>query len=160
MTLYHNEQTRSYIDSEDYSEYSVYIKQFLDSIVNSDKYVVSAMLNLDGIKYVSGNNYLNLEDFLSEYEDFVTSQKGKVVWIPTQNLSTRYKQSVKNFVLARAVNSPVRNVGVLWLFLREEFFDDVLENKSLNTSLDTLIVSPDCFWYNENRAFRNLKNPA
>ena len=144
MTLYHNEQTRSYIDGEDFSENSVPIKQYLNGIVNSEKYVVSAILEIGNTTYVSGNNYLNLEEgFFSQYREQIAAAKGKEVWIPTQNLSTSYRHNVKNFVLARAINSPNRTVGVLWIFFSEEFFDDVLENKSLQVNSDSLVVSPD-----------------
>ncbi len=143
MTLYHNMQTRSYIDSEDYSEESVFIRQFLSSIVNSEKYVVSAMLHIGDRNYISGNNYLDLDSFFAEYEGQVLKEKGREVWIPTQNLSTSFRNSVKNFVLARAINSPNQTVGTLWLFFGEDFFDDVLENKSLHESSDVLILAPD-----------------
>lgn len=143
MTIYHTDQTRKYIDSGDYSEKSASISQFLGSIVNSEKYVVSAMLDMNGTKYISGSSYQNLDTFLTEYRDSILAAKGREVWIPTQNLSTSYKQSVKNFVLARAINSPTQTVGILWLFFNEAFFDDVLENKSFNDSSDILVVSPD-----------------
>jgi len=143
MTMYHNEQIKNYLDNENYSESSIHLKQFLSSMVNSEKYMAGAILNLGEHKYTAGYNYVNIEDFFEKYEDLVISEDGKVVWIPTQNLSTSYRSNVKNFVMARAVNSPNRTVGILWLFFSEEFFDDVLENKSFNNSSDILIISPE-----------------
>lgn len=143
MTLYHNAQTRVYIDSEDYSSDSVYIQQFLSSIVNSEKHVVSAILNLEGRKFISGYNYLNQVEFFDKFRQQVTDKKGKVVWIPTQNLSTSYHNNVKNFAMARAVNSPNRSVGELWLFFDVNFFDDVLDNRSLRASSDVMIIASD-----------------
>jgi two-component system sensor histidine kinase YesM len=143
MTMYHNEQIKNYLDDENYSEDSIHIKQFLSSMVNSEKYMSGAILNLGDQKYTAGYNYVNIEDFFEKYEDIVISEDGKVVWIPTQNLSTSYRSNVKNFVMARAVNSPNRTVGILWLFFSEDFFDDVLENKSFNNSSDILIISPE-----------------
>ena len=53
MTMYHNEQIKNYLDDENYSEDSIHIKQFLSSMVNSEKYMSGAILNL-GIKIYSG----------------------------------------------------------------------------------------------------------
>jgi two-component system sensor histidine kinase YesM len=85
MTMYHNEQIKNYLDDENYSEDSIHIKQFLSSMVNSEKYMSGAILNLGDQKYTAGYNYVNIEDF----------------------------------------------------------FDDVLENKSFNNSSDILIISPE-----------------
>lgn len=53
MTMYHNEQIKNYLDDENYSEDSIHIKQFLSSMVNSEKYMSGAILNL-GSKIYSG----------------------------------------------------------------------------------------------------------
>lgn len=150
MTIYYNVQTRKYIDEEIYAQDSTYIGQFLSSIVNSEKYIVSAMLKIGDNLYSSGYDYVNLDSFFNRYEKDVINRKGRKVWIPTQNLSTTYRSNVKNFVLARAINSPYKTVGAMWLFFNEEFFDDVLKNKSLSDNSDVLVIAPNQFIISSN----------
>lgn len=128
MSLYYNEAAKNYINREDYSKEDQYISQLLSSIVNSEKYIVSAVLDLDGTIYNSGYHYLNWEEYLDEHLDQVLDKKGKVVWIPTEQMSASYNQRPKNFALARAINSANQNVGTLWLFFSEDLFTNILKN--------------------------------
>ncbi|MDD2375360.1 MAG: histidine kinase [Eubacteriales bacterium] len=143
MTIYHNEEARQYIDNEDYSQESSYVRQLLSSIVNSEKDIASAVLLIGEQRYVLGSNFIDVDMLIERYKDRVLSRGGRTLWIPTQNLSTSYNQNMKNFVLARAINSPRRNVGTLWLFFRESFFDDVLENRHLSDSSSVILLSSD-----------------
>lgn len=143
MTIYHNEEARQYIDKEDYSEESPYVRQLLNSIVNSEKDITTAMLMIGDREYVLGSNFIDVDLFIDKYRDQVLSRGGRTLWIPTQNLSTSYNQNMKNFVLSRAINSPRQNVGSLWLFFRESFFDDVLENRHLSDSSSVFLLSSD-----------------
>lgn len=152
MSFYYNQVSKSYIDSEDYLNEDKYVSQMLSSIVNSEKYIVSAILELDGITYNAGYRYRNWDEYLLEHKEGVVKRKGKVVWIPTEEMSAPYNQTPKNFALGRAINSPNRQVGTLWMFFSEDLFDSVLKNpifKEDNT--DYYIISKNSDVVTSNR---------
>lgn len=122
MTIYYNDAIKAYIDKESYTNENPYVMQFLNTLVNSDRYLVSAVMELDGQIYNSGYNYRNLDEYLEANREKVLERKGKSVWLPTETMAASYNQHPDNFVLARALNSQNRNVGTLWLFFSDDFF--------------------------------------
>ncbi len=144
MSLYYNALTKSYIDRKDYNRPDEYIPIFLSSIVNSEKYVSAAVLEINGKIYYAGYQYRNLEQYLKEHREDVIQRKGKIKWIPTENLSASFSQSLHNFTLARAVNSPDQSVGTLWLFISEDLLNYMLRNSGYTTDgSNYYIVAPD-----------------
>lgn len=143
MTFYYNDRIRDYIDREDYEEESDYIYQYLNSIVNSEKYIASAVLDLNGSVYQVGYHYLDLESYFEKHQKTILDRKGKAVWLSTEVIPSTVNQQLKQFVLARAVNSPNGTVGILWLFFSEDFFKDILNNDSIRESAEYYMVAPD-----------------
>lgn len=143
MTLYYTEEIKEYIDKEDFETKSNYINQYLSSLVNSEKYISSAILDLGDITYEAGYKYLDLASYFDAHRQEVLDRKGRVVWIPTETIPASSNQKLKNFVLGRAINSPKGNVGILWLFFSEDFFKDILENDSMEESAAYYIIAPN-----------------
>ena len=67
LSLYYTKETRNYIDNENYEQESEYIKQSLSSIVNSEKYITSIVLNIGDLVYDIGYQYTHLDDFYAKH---------------------------------------------------------------------------------------------
>lgn len=145
MTIYYNDAIKAYIDKESYTNENPYVMQFLNTLVNSDRYLVSAVMELDGQIYNSGYNYRNLDEYLEANREKVLERKGKSVWLPTETMAASYNQHPDNFVLARALNSQNRNVGTLWLFFSDDIFKNIFKNKIFTEEeSDYYLLSTDC----------------
>lgn len=126
MTLYYNPLIRDYIESGSYSSQEEYIDAYLSGIVNSDGFIVSAVIELDGEVEQCGYSYYNMDDYFTKYRDSVIERKGRVVWIPTDTMSARYSSNIENFALARAVNSSDGTVGTMWVFFSTDFVKNMI----------------------------------
>lgn len=130
MSIYYNPLTRSYIDQRQPLDRQ-YVQELLSSIVNSEKHVVSAMLELNGERVWAGWNYRNADAFLEKYRARILELKGRPLWIPTEELSASFSESLKHFALGRAVNAPDRTVGLLLIFVSEDLIRYVMNNELL-----------------------------
>lgn len=128
MTLYYNATMKAYIDQEEYAQENPLVKQFLSTIVNSDRYIAAAVLRLGERVYGSGYSYQNLDDYFVCHEEDILAPKGRAVWIPTEIMTASYNQSPDNFALGRAVNSELHNVGSFWIFFSDEIFNNIFKN--------------------------------
>lgn len=128
MSIYYNSSIRSCLDGESIDEDSDSIVPFLSGIVNSDTYITAAVMELNGVIYESGRHHLGIEKIIDEKEAEILSRKGRVVWFPTQTYDCSYGLQAGEFILARAVNSPERSIGVLLFFISENLFQVCLDN--------------------------------
>ncbi|MFT3984884.1 MAG: histidine kinase [Lachnospiraceae bacterium] len=131
LTLYYNHMTRNYIDSGNYETKDEYMEAYLEGIVNSESNVVSVVMEIDGNIYQKGYKYYNLDDYLEKHRADVISKGGKVIWIPTEAMSANYHSVLKNFALARAINSKERTIGTIWLFFSSDYLTETLGYKQL-----------------------------
>lgn len=144
LTLYYTEETKKYIDNENYNQESEYLKQFLASIDNSDIYINSIILELGERRYNVGYEYTNIDKYFAEHRAEVIKKKGKAVWIPTEKIPSTKSTNTKHFVYARAINSDKHtNVGILWVFFSDSFFSKALNNDIIRSSNQYFIVAPD-----------------
>ena len=144
LSLYYTKDIKNYIDRENYDEKSGYVTQFLSSIVNSDKYISSIVLDLGNTVYSIGYQYTNMDKLYEEYKEEIINSGGKGVWIPTKVVPNTRSTNTKHFVYARSINSKNHsNVGTLWIFFSDYFFDNALSNSEIKSSSEYYIVSPD-----------------
>jgi len=145
MMVYHNYQIRSFIDNYDSSNMEEnadnQMPEYLSSVVNSDKYLDSAAFTTKNGIITKGNSYLELDTYFQNYSAVVFEQKGKPVWIPTTEMTTTYGKKVNVWVLARAINSTTEPIGILWLFITDDFFDSVFTHEAVTDHSGW----PDCF---------------
>ncbi|MDO5423212.1 MAG: histidine kinase [Eubacteriales bacterium] len=128
MNIYYNDTIRSYLDGNDYETESDSIGSFLAGIVNSEKYISAAVMEVGGHTYQAGYNYLDLDSWLDQWRSKILERKGRVVWLPTEQFSCTYGQKPYQFVMARAVNSPEESIGILLFFITADFFGDCFSN--------------------------------
>jgi len=147
MMVYHNYQIRSFIDNYDSSNMEEnadnQMPEYLSSVVNSDKYLDSAAFTTKNGIITKGNSYLELDTYFQNYSAVVFEQKGKPVWIPTTEMTTTYGKKVNVWVLARAINSTTEPIGILWLFITDDFFDSVFTHEAVTVHSVINIITPD-----------------
>ncbi|MDO4276493.1 MAG: histidine kinase [Eubacteriales bacterium] len=145
MNIYYNSSIISYLNSEDYETKSDYIGTFLSGIVNSEKYIAAAVMEVGENVYQAGYNYLELDSWLERWRPEILERKGRVVWIPTEQFQCSYGQKPYQFVMARAVNSPDKSIGVLLFFVSSDLFKDCFDNPAFQKK-DTAfyLITDDC----------------
>lgn len=147
MMVYHNYQIRSFIDNYDSSNIeensNSQMPEYLSSVVNSDKYLDSAAFTTEDGVITKGNSYLELDAYFLKHSDDVFGQKGKPVWIPTTEMTTTYGKKANVWVLARAINSITEPIGILWLFITDDFFDSVFTHEQVTANSVINIITPD-----------------
>ncbi|MDC7289928.1 sensor histidine kinase [Blautia schinkii] len=144
MNIYYNSSIISYLNGADYQTKSDYIGTFLSGIVNSEKYIAAAVMQVGDNMYQAGYQYLELEDWLEKARPEILSRKGRVVWFPTEQFKCSYGQKPYQFVMARAVNSPEETIGVLLFFVSADLFGDCFNNPAFQKK-DTVfyLISDD-----------------
>jgi two-component system sensor histidine kinase YesM len=144
LNLYYNEKTKKFIDGNNYEGSSDEIRQYITGMVNSEKYISGIVLDLGGTLYSAGYTYTDLKQFYNEHAEEVSANRGRIVWIPTERIPTNRSLNLKSFVLARAINNASsEQVGYLWVFFEETFFDKVFSNQQLFSGSDYYLVASD-----------------
>lgn len=145
MNIYYNSSIRSYLNMEEHNEETQSISTFLTGIVNSEKYIAAAVMEIGEHTYQAGYKYLNLEESLEQWRPVITQRKGRVVWIPTTQFSCAYGQKPYQFVMARAVNSPNESIGILLFFISSDLFSECFNNPVfLKQDTECFIVDNEC----------------
>lgn len=145
MNIYYNSSIISYLNGADYKTESDYISTFLSGIVNSEKYIAAAVMQVGDNMYQAGYQYLELEEWLDKWRPEILKRKGRVVWFPTEQFLCSYGQRPSQFVMARAVNSPRESIGVLLFFVSADLFQDCFNNPAFQKK-DTVfyLITDDC----------------
>lgn len=138
MSIYHNTLTRNYIDQHAGAS-EEHVRLFLASLVNSEKYLVSAILEENEKSISVGYNYFNISEYTDKYRDRVLQERGGIVWLPTENMSSS-NSKLHHFALARAINSPQETIGILWLFFSEDLINDVYLNQDFLKSSNEFYI--------------------
>lgn len=117
--------------------------RFLSAMVNSEKYLSAAVITAPGGTCTAGQTYQDFDAFVAAHQQAIYAAKGRPVWLPTYNFSTTYGMKTQAFVLARAINSPTQEVGILWLFISENFLYHNLKEFYKDEASQLYVTSPE-----------------
>jgi sensor histidine kinase YesM len=144
MQLYYNTELVSAIgSSEKKASQRLLIREYLNSCVNSDANLTSAYVTMPDETILTDKSYQAIDTFFNAYQDKVESSKGKMVWIPTQRFVSSYGNKEDAFVAARSIRKDNRQIGIIWLFINERFFNSLYDEGALSDGSTSVIISSD-----------------
>ena len=119
------------------------ISKTLGSIVNADKYLMTAVLRSNENLIVVGTDIPQLPLFLDQFHDEVYKVPGRLIWIPTTKLKSVFGLNALYFGGTRLIRKDGREIGQLLFLIREEFFDDVYAGAIPSSTGKDIVVSPE-----------------
>lgn len=144
MQLYYNTELVSAIGSrEKTAPQRSLIREYLNSCVNSDANLTSAYVTMQNETILTDKSFQAIDTFFNAYQEKVESSKGKMVWIPTQRFVSSYGNKEDAFVAARSIRKDNRQIGIIWLFINERFFNSLYDEGALSDGSTSVIISSD-----------------
>lgn len=144
MQIYYNAELINAIGEDEKSDYQTsLIREYLNSCVNSDKFLSSAYVTMQNDTILTDKNYQGIDQFFDSYKDEIEKKKGKIIWIPTQRFVTAFGTKGNAFVAARSIRKDNEQIGILWLFVDERFFNSFYDENTLSDGSTNVILSAD-----------------
>jgi len=144
MQLYYNTELVNAIGAREKTEVQrLLIREYLNSCVNSDANLTSAYVTMQDEMILTDKSYQAVTAFFSTYQDKVEANKGKMVWIPTQRFVSIYGNKENAFVAARSIRKDNKQIGIIWLFINERFFNSLYDEGALSDGSTSVIISSD-----------------
>lgn len=144
MQLYYNTELISAIGARKKTEAQrLLIREYLNSCVNSDANLTSAYVTMQDEMILTDKSYQAIATFFNAYQDKVEANKGKMVWIPTQRFVSIYGNKENAFVAARSIRKDNKQIGIIWLFINERFFNSLYDEGALSDGSTSVIISSD-----------------
>ncbi len=144
MQLYYNTELISAIGAREKTEAQrLLIREYLNSCVNSDANLTSAYVTMQDEMILTDKSYQAITTFFNVYQDEVEANKGKMVWIPTQRFVSIYGNKENAFVAARSIRKDNKQIGIIWLFINERFFNSLYDEGALSDGSTSVIISSD-----------------
>lgn len=144
MQLYYNTELVGAIGSrEKTAPQRSLIREYLNSCVNSDANLTSAYVTMQNETILTDKSFQAIDTFFNAYQEKVESSKGKMVWIPTQRFVSSYGNKEDAFVAARSIRKDNKQIGIIWLFINERFFNSLYDEGALSDGSTSVIISSD-----------------
>ncbi len=144
MQLYYNTELVSAIGAQGKTEAQrLLIREYLNSCVNSDANLTSAYVTMQDETILTDKSYQAIDAFFNMYQEKVEARKGKMVWIPTQRFVSSYGNKEDAFVAARSIRKDNKQIGIIWLFINERFFNSLYDEGALSDGSTSVIISSD-----------------
>lgn len=144
MQIYYNAELINAIGEQNRSSYQTsLIREYLNSCVNSDRFLTSAYITLPNATILTDKSYQGIERFFHSFQDQVQSNNGRLVWIPPQRFVTAYGIKENAFVAARSIRKDNQQICILWLFINERFFNSFYEEAALADGSTNAIIAAD-----------------
>ena len=144
MQLYYNTELVSAIGARAKTEAQrLLIREYLNSCVNSDANLTSAYVTMQDETILTDKSYQAVVTFFSAYQEKVEAKKGRMVWIPTQRFVSIYGNKENAFVAARSIRKDNKQIGIIWLFINERFFNSLYDEGALSDGSTSAIISSD-----------------
>lgn len=125
MQIYYNQEIINALSSKMSTPYEqVLVEEFVNSIANTDRFIASAYLTTAGKTISKGTQYRNVEQYFADNRQAVLQNGGRLTWLPTKMQVNDFGVETDVFVAARAIREDNQNIGILWLFLKEKFFEE------------------------------------
>lgn len=130
MQIYYNQNIIDYLykintSREIEKNQESIISEILDGMVNSDKYLMSAILRSDSFLIMRGTRFHAVENYFMDNQYKYIRVPGRVNWFPTSALKTDFGVDGFYFGMMRLIRKNNRAIGTLLFFIREDFFDDI-----------------------------------
>ncbi len=144
MQLYYNTELVSAIGSREKTPAQrSLIREYLNSCVNSDANLTSAYVTMQDDMILTDKSYQAIDVFFSANQDKVEANKGKMEWIPTQRFVSSYGNKEDAFVAARSIRKDNKQIGIIWLFINERFFNSLYDEGALSDGSTSVIISSE-----------------
>jgi len=148
MQIYYNQNVMDFLVSNSTSEAEgeqnlPIIDEILGSIVNADKYLMSAVLQSGDNLVIQGTKVLNISEYLDAHREGCYIVPGQINWIPSQKMKNVFGLDSFYFGVMRLIRHNDREVGKLLFLVRGEFFDDIYAGAIPENSGNDLILAPD-----------------
>ena len=148
MQIYYNKNVMDILEKQqsdiiENSDNKLMVEEILGSIVNADKYLMSAVLNSKDNPVVQGSYILNISEYLDAHRDECRRQAGQLSWITSQKLKTVFGLDAYYFGAMRSIRKDDREIGELLFLIRSEFFDDIYAGAIPENSGNDLIIASD-----------------
>ena len=144
MQLYYNTELVSAIGAREKTEAQrLLIREYLNSCVNSDANLTSAYVTMQDETILTDKSYQAIDTFFNVYQERVETRKGKMAWIPTQRFVSSYGNKDDAFVAARSIRKDNKQIGIIWLFINERFFNSLYDEGALSDGSTSVIISSD-----------------
>ncbi|WP_428768921.1 histidine kinase [Treponema sp. HNW] len=130
MQIYYNQNIIDYLYKTGISgnmekNHESIISEILDGMVNSDKYLMSAILRSDSFLIMRGTKFHAVENYFTDNQYKYIRIPGRADWLPTSALKTDFGVDGFYFGMMRLIRKNNREIGTLLFFIREDFFDDI-----------------------------------
>lgn len=148
MQIYYNQNIIDYLDKISRKEVDIknkptIIAEILDSMVNSDKYLMTAALKAQDFLIMRGTKFYNIEDYFNTNRDKYTGIPGRAFWLTSRRMKTGLGDETFYFGMMRLIRKDNNTIGELVFLLRQEFFDDVYAGSLPDNSGNDYILSQD-----------------
>ena len=144
MQMYYNAKLISAIGEQRKNEYQTsLIREYLNSCVNSDMYLTSAYVTMQNTTIQTDKSYQDIEPFFNAYRRVIEEKKGRIVWIPTRRFVTAFGTKENVFVAARSIRKDDEQIGILWFFVSERFFENFYDKGSSSDGSTNVIIDQD-----------------
>lgn len=144
MQIYYNTELINAIGGPYKTGYqTALIREYLNSCVNSDMFLTSAYVTMKSSTILTDKSYQDIEPFFESYQDEIEAKKGRIVWIPTRRFVTAFGTKENAFVAARSIRQDDRQIGILWLFVSDRFFNNFYNEGALSDGSTNVIMTAD-----------------
>lgn len=144
MLLYYNADLINAIGYKDktLTQNSI-IREYLNSCVNSDKYLSSAYVTIGNEVIFSDFSHQGIDEFFQENAEAIEQNDGKIVWIPTKKFVNMFGTKEYAFVAARSIRKNNQQIGIVWLLINERFFENLYEDSASNGTTNVILSAED-----------------
>lgn len=144
MQIYYNTELINAIGGRYKTSYqTALIREYLNSCVNSDMFLTSAYVTMNNSTILTDKSFQDIEPFFESYQDEIEAKKGRIVWIPTRRFVTAFGTKEDAFVAARSIRQDNRQIGILWLFVSDRFFNGFYIDGALSDGSTNVIMTED-----------------
>jgi len=145
MQIYYNENVMALLDSglSGFPGDPAMIREILGSMVNADKYLMSAVLRTGNRLIVQGTSFLGLQEYLDQLPAGADQDSGRISWIPSRRMRSVFGLDSYYFGAVRKIRKDNRELAELLFLVREEFFNDIYAGAIPRNTGRDLVLAPD-----------------
>ena len=144
MLLYYNTDLINAISYKDKTPtQNSLIREYLNSCVNSDKYLSSAYVTIGNEVIFSDFSHQGIDQFFQENTEAIEQNDGKIVWIPTKKFVNMFGTKEYAFVAARSIRKNNQQIGIVWLLINERFFENLYEDSASSGTTNVILSAED-----------------
>ncbi len=118
------------------------ISGILATIINADKYLMSAVVRTESALILQGTNIPDISTCMDEYYEKAAEIPGRLVWIPAGKYKSVFGLEAWYFGAMRLIRKEGVEIGQLLFLVREAFFDDIYAGGIPSSTGKDYVLSP------------------